>query len=146
MIVPVTAARAPAWAALCAALWPGNAIDDLLAEYADGLHPHEFLYCPDAPADAAPVAFLSLSLRKDYVEGASGNPVGYLEGIYVAPDHRRQGIARALVAFARAWTRDQGATQLASDCALKNAESRAFHRAAGFAETNIVVCFLMDAD
>jgi len=42
------------------------------------------------------VGFVEVSLRP-YAEGCDTRPVGYLEGGYVAPEWRGQGIGRALV-------------------------------------------------
>lgn len=42
------------------------------------------------------MGFVEASLRP-YAEGCDTRPVGYLEGGYVAPEWRGQGIGRALV-------------------------------------------------
>lgn len=86
---------------------------------------------------------MSLSLRHDYVEGAESSPVGYLEGIYVRPGHRKKGIAKELVQFAKEWAKNRGCTELASDCEIGNEASRAFHAKMGFAEANRIICFNM---
>ena len=72
---------------------------------------------------------------------AQSSPVGFLEGLYVVPDARRRGMARALVAEVGRWTRDCGCNELASDTALANAASHAVHRSLGFEETERVVFF-----
>jgi aminoglycoside 6'-N-acetyltransferase I len=87
------------------------------------------------------VGFAHCSIRTDYVEGTSGGPVGYLEGIYVRPDCRRQGIARALAAQCENWARTRGCSEFASDCELTNSDSLRFHLALGFEEANRVICF-----
>jgi len=140
MIVPVTRENEQAWAALCIALWPGDNFDDWLVERAEGDLPHEYLYYKNNE----PVAFISLALRHDYVEGTSTSPVGYLEAIYVKPEHQRHGIARELVEFAKNWAREQGCTEFASDCEWFNEDSRQFHTKVGFAEANRIVCFVME--
>ncbi|GAA0893000.1 hypothetical protein GCM10009122_26790 [Fulvivirga kasyanovii] len=48
------------------------------------------------------IAFIMLSLRKDYVEGTTSSPVGYVEAIYVKPEYRRSGIAKDLMATGEA--------------------------------------------
>jgi aminoglycoside 6'-N-acetyltransferase I len=75
------------------------------------------------------------------VNGAQSSPVGFLEGLYVVPRARRNGVARALVAEVGRWARDFGCSELASDAALANAASHAVHRALGFEETERVVFF-----
>lgn len=139
-IVPVTDDNKREWANLCAELWPHHTADEMLAEMADGGYENEFLYCINGEA----AAFVSLSLRNDYVEGTSTRPVGYIEGIYVRPAHRKKGIAKELVAFAGEWSRTRGCRELASDCLLENEASRLFHRRVGFKEANTIVCFTMD--
>jgi aminoglycoside 6'-N-acetyltransferase I len=67
--------------------------------------------------------------------------VAYLEGWYVVPGLRRQGVGRALVAAAEAWARAQGCTEFGSDAVLDNEPSAAAHRALGFEETAQIRCF-----
>lgn len=140
MIVPVTKANEQAWAELCVALWPEITKEDMLAERTVGNLPNEFLYLINDEA----VAFISLSLRYDYVEGTDSSPVGYLEGIYVKPEFRGKGIGRALIEFTKEWAIAKGCTELASDCELENKDSKIFHRKMGFKEANRLICFTMD--
>jgi len=69
--------------------------------------------------------------------------VAFLEGLYVMPEARRQGAARALIDAVRAWARDRGCKELASDTALDNVVSQAAHTRLGFRETERVVYFNM---
>jgi GNAT superfamily N-acetyltransferase len=55
-----------------------------------------------------------LSIRLD-VESLEGKRVGYVEGLYVLPEVRQQGVARILLQEARNWARQQGRTAFASD-------------------------------
>ena len=91
--------------------------------------------------DGSPIAFVEASKRADYVNGTNSSPVAFLEGLYVEPASRRQGVARALVAAVEAWALAQGCTELASDSPLENTAAHAAHRALGFAETERVVYF-----
>jgi aminoglycoside 6'-N-acetyltransferase I len=88
------------------------------------------------------VGFAQCGLRRDYVEGTHGGPVGYLEGIYVEEAHRRRGVAAALLARCEAWAGERGCAEFASDCELGNEASRAFHLGAGFREANRIICFV----
>lgn len=81
------------------------------------------------------------SLRRDYVNGTDSSPVVFLEGIYVAPEHRRQGIAQRLIEQVSQWGRQQGCVEIASDASLDNLVSHALHHALGFEETERVVYF-----
>jgi aminoglycoside 6'-N-acetyltransferase I len=139
MIVPVTKSNEQEWAELCVALWPDTTIDGMLDERTNGRLPNEFLYYAEGRA----AAFISLSLRHDYVEGTDSCPVGYIEGIYVMPDFRWNGIAKELVAFAKDWAVEHGCHELASDCELDNEASWLFHTKIGFKEANRVICFTM---
>jgi len=140
MIIPVSREYERAWAELCAALWPGDSVDEWIQEGRESELEHQFLYQIEGEA----IAFMSLSLRHDYVEGSETSPVGYLEGIYVKPEFQNRGIARELVEFAKKWSREKGCTQLASDCEIDNDVSREFHNKIGFQEAGTIVCFIMD--
>ncbi len=94
-----------------------------------------------AEVNGAPVALAELSQRA-YANGCSTRPVGFLEAIWVAPDRRRRGVGRALLAHLAAVARAQGLREIASDALIDNAESHAAHAAWGFAEAERVVCFL----
>jgi aminoglycoside 6'-N-acetyltransferase I len=67
--------------------------------------------------------------------------VAFLEGVYVLPANRGQGIARQLVAGVQEWAEERGCTELASDALLNNHGSHAMHKALGFAETERVVYY-----
>jgi aminoglycoside 6'-N-acetyltransferase I len=75
------------------------------------------------------------------VNGTESSPVAFLEGLYVAPAFRRQGIAALLVDQAQQWARERGCTELASDALLDNSASQEMHKALGFTETERVVYF-----
>ena len=128
------------WAELCAVLWPHHPVEYFLQGREAAKHfQNAFLYFVRNEA----VAFIILSLRNDYVEGTSSSPVGYLEGIYVKPEYRNQGIAREMVQYAIKWAAENGCTEFASDCLLENEESRKFHSRIGFSEKNTIVHFAM---
>jgi aminoglycoside 6'-N-acetyltransferase I len=88
----------------------------------------------------AAVGFAELSIRA-YAEDCTTDRVAYLEGWYVVPDARRQGVGRALMAAAETWGRSQGCTEFGSDALLDNDVSEAAHLALGFEETVQLRCF-----
>ena len=90
------------------------------------------------------IAFLSLSIRYDYVEGAKSSPVAYLEGIYVMEEYQQQHIARTLLEYAKKWARKQWLHQLASDCEWNNVASQAFHQKLGFTEVSRSVHYMLN--
>ncbi|HVY18615.1 MAG TPA: GNAT family N-acetyltransferase [Bauldia sp.] len=95
--------------------------------------------------NATLVGFLEVG-RRDIAESATTSPVGYVEAVWVEPDHRRRGIARALFEAAKQWARAQGFRELGSDADLENTESHAMHGRLGFEETERLVTFLMKLD
>ena len=92
-------------------------------------------------ADGSPAAFAQCQLRHDYVEGCVTSPVAYLEGIFVLEPYRKRGFAKELLSECEKWAKQKGCKEFASDCELSNIQSQNFHRAAGFAEANRIVCF-----
>ena len=59
----------------------------------------------------------------------------------IAYDHNHQGITTQLLDELKAWGRECGCTELASDALVSNHDSDGFHTAIGFVETERVVCF-----
>jgi GNAT superfamily N-acetyltransferase len=84
--------------------------------------------------------FVETSVRA-CVEDCDTRPVGYVEGWFVDPDMRRQGIGKALVAAAEQWAGTQGCRQMASDASIKNQISIEAHKALGFEESSRAVHF-----
>lgn len=121
-------------------LWPYHEAEALQKEF-DKLLQHTDAAVFLAFQDVAPAGFAQCQLRHDYVEGTESSPVGYLEGIFVLPEHRKSGIARDLLGSCEQWARDAGCTEFASDCELENTESLRFHLNVGFEEANRIICF-----
>ena len=92
--------------------------------------------CPDGGL----CGFLEAGTRP-FAEGCESSPVGYIEGWWVDPEYRRQGLGARLVSAAEAWARDLGLFEMASDADLANRPSRAAHAALGYAEVHQLVCF-----
>ena len=142
MIRPAVSADIEAVAELRFALWPDEPLEQRRAETRENLARVDGrLQTLVAVGGDAVIGFAEVSLRTDYVNGCQSSPVAFLEGIYVRPGHRRQGVGRELIAAAGQWGRDQGCSELASDALLTNEASHRFHGAAGFAETERVVYF-----
>lgn len=140
MIVAVNERNLPQLVSLALELWPHHTEEELTSEFRQHLTKSQHAYFL-ALADNKVVGFAEVSCRNDYVEGTGGAPVGYLEGIFVLPDWRRQGVAGKLVAQALVWSKKQGCREFASDCELTNVPSQKFHAALGFKEANRLVCF-----
>jgi aminoglycoside 6'-N-acetyltransferase I len=82
--------------------------------------------------------FLEASLRS-FAEDCETDNVGYLEGWYVDIGYRRQGVGRALVAYAERWARSQGCTEMASDAEVGNETSLDAHLQLGYVETSRLI-------
>jgi aminoglycoside 6'-N-acetyltransferase I len=139
-IVPATRERFADWKALRAALYSG--IDDEFhrREMEHLLAAEHFGCFLALDADGRAVGLLELSLR-NVVDGCIDGPVGYVEGIYLAPEARGRGEGRRLLAFAADWFRARGCREMATDAELENRDAQAFYRAAGFIRTWTVVQF-----
>ena len=84
--------------------------------------------------------FAELSIR-NYAEDCVTDQVAYLEGWYVVPEARRQGVGRTLVVAAEQWAVAQGCSEFGSDTLIDNQVSAEAHRALGFEETAQIRCF-----
>ena len=142
----LTAADRAAWAAMRIALYTAAEPDadptELAAEIDDMLAGGDWAAF-GAEADGRLVGFIEL-FERNYAEGCATSPVPYVEGLWVAEDHRRQGIARALVAAGIAWGRARGRKEIASDVQLPNLVSQAVHHHLGFEEAERLVAYRMD--
>ena len=130
----------PVWLSLRSSLWPDGNETEHLRYMADALARGHCVRLACAP-DGHALGFVEASQRVDYVNGTSTSPVAFLEGLYVAPSARHQGVARALVAEVEHWAAAQGCSELASDSPIENVTAHAAHRALGFEETERVVYF-----
>lgn len=124
-------------------LWPENDLVDLKKDFAYIIgHLSDRVLL--AELDGEYVGFIHMSIRKDYVEGSSSSPVGYIEGLFVKPDHRNKGVGRELYNAGARWAKKKGCTEIGSDCTLSNRVSFDFHFKMGFEEANRVICFIKE--
>lgn len=126
------------------ALWPEASVDELFQEARDLIRDQDenaAVFLAFVEDSAVAVGLAEVTLRRGFVNGCEGSDVACLEGVYVAPAHRRKGIAQALVQAAEQFGRSRGCTEFASDALVANEASHAFHAAAGFMETQRVVYF-----
>lgn len=141
MIIPFNFSTLPYLTQLSLALWPDSVYDEQY-NYFQNMLGSNTETCFLAKDGDHYIGFIQLSIRNDYVEGSNSSPVAYVEGIYVNPEFRRQGIAIQLIQAAEQWAREKGITQIASDTAIGNQQSILFHRKAGFEEAGRLVCFI----
>ncbi len=141
-INPAQTCDEPDWLALRVALWPHASPESHLSEMMHLLRePHRFAQFIARDEQGEALGLLEAAVRSDYVNGTASSPVGFLEGIYVKPAAREQGVARALVQVAMQWAGANGCTEFASDTAIENHMSQEMHRRLGFVETERVVYF-----
>lgn len=125
---------------LAVLLWNHSTIDTLLHEFSEMMTKKNMQFFLKF-ANNVVVGFAQCSLRYDYVEGTETTPVGYLEGIFIKEGFRNKGYARELLAACKAWAKDKGCKEFASDCAIDNIDSFHFHKAMNFTEANRIICF-----
>ena len=140
MIYKATEADIPAIVGMAVLLWEEAAKEELEAEYAEIIQSDECAVFLSAKENTA-VGFAQVQLRRDYVEGTSSSPVGYLEAIFVKSEYRKCGYAKELLKHCEQWAMEKGCTDFASDCELTNDVSLAFHLKVGFTEANRIICF-----
>ena len=127
----------PSVSEMCHCLWPESSVQDHAAEMAPlltgtvrGNLPGSVLVAEEPIG--TPVGFIHVGLRS-HADGCDpSHPVGLIEGWYVDPGHRRQGIGTRLVRAAEQWARDQGCIEMASDTWIDHAVSQRAHEALGF--------------
>jgi aminoglycoside 6'-N-acetyltransferase I len=130
------------WLELALRLWPDDSSNQMQVSLTNILNsPREAAFLVRDEQKNA-IAFINLSLRSDYVPGATQSPVAYVEGIYVKDEYRNQGIGKALIQFAQQWALDQGCIELASDALIENTASHEFHKKIGFQEVERTVFFI----
>lgn len=140
-IRPVAENDKSEWIRMRTALWP---------EFPDDHPPeiHEFFDQPHKSKatlvaecdDGSLCGFLEAGTRP-YAEGCLSSPVGYIEGWWVDPKHRKQGVGAALVDAAEKWARTLGLSEMASDADISNELSHNAHRALGYTEVQRIACF-----
>lgn len=129
------------WLNLRRRLWPDMTAEDLKAEQEGILFdPRRNRVLVSEDNSGALVGFVEVSLR-DWADGCTTHPVGYIEGWYVEPQFRRSGVGRALICAAEQWALEYGCTELGSDAELANELSHRAHAGVGFTEVVRVVLF-----
>lgn len=127
-----------AWADMRQALWEDHTEEKdrrQFQEYLAKCEAGQALSFFAVSEDGDRVGFLDAAFRKDHVDGVESPPVWYVEGIFVLPEARGQGVGRFLCSVLERHARSQGYSMIASDCELDDYESEAFHKAIGFKET-----------
>ena len=129
------------WLRLRNLLWPGAPDDHEreIAEFFTKPSPDLATFVIDCGGTRLG-GFLEARVR-NYAEGCSSSRIGYIEGWYVEPELRRQGLGAQLVRAAEHWARELGLSEMASDCEIDNAVSWRAHIALGYQEVERIICF-----
>jgi aminoglycoside 6'-N-acetyltransferase I len=136
LIRPACAADCSQLARMRTALWPTTSAEEHAREFQPILEGTTSFPFPlenfVAEASNQLIGFLEVDLRS-HADGCDPTrPVGFVEGWYVDPDWRAQGVGRKLLAAAEDWARSHGCVELASDTWIDNELSQRVHEAAGF--------------
>src|ERR1041385_353153 len=136
---PARPSDAAALAPMRHALWPEGSVEEhrkeieaIIAGDWSAIYPYVILVIEG-------VGFAEVTLRSRADGCDPMRPVGYFEGWYVAPPHRRKGHGAALLRAAEDWARAQGCVEMASDTWLDNDVSQRAHAALGFELVDRVV-------
>jgi len=125
---------AAGWLRLRRALWPDQDPDELQREMEEIRADSEGqpVFVAEGP-DGRLCGLLEVSIRSS-APGCTSDRIGYLEGWYVDPAWRNQGLGRRLVMAAEAWARAAGCREMASDTTPGYPLSPGAHGALGYQE------------
>ena len=129
-----------ACAAMRAALWPDQTAEVLAKDLNVMLGSGAAWGFIAETAAGGPVGFAEIAVRPS-ANGCDSRPVPFLEGIWVAPQFRRQGLGAQLMKHVEAFVTARGFCEIGSDALIDNHASHAAHRGWGFSETERVVYF-----
>ena len=94
-----------------------------------------------ACVDGKPIGLTEARIR-EYGEGCSTSPVGYLEGWFVQEEYRGKGVVGIMTQAAEDWIREKGCTEVASDTWLENEPSIRAHVKMGYVEVERLVHYV----
>jgi aminoglycoside 6'-N-acetyltransferase I len=129
-----------AWARMRAALWPDASAEEHGKDVAAMLADATGWGFVAQNNDGAPVGFAEITIRP-FANGCDSRPVPFLEGIWVEPRFRRQGVGALIVEHVEAFVAARGFGEIGSDALIENHISHAAHRGWGFCETERVIYF-----
>jgi aminoglycoside 6'-N-acetyltransferase I len=136
---PVKENDFPEWFRLRKLLWDESGDEEHRAEMMDIYQHTETQFVLVAETDNGRlVGFLEASIRP-FVEDCHSDHVGYLEGWFVIPEFRKQGIGKILVQAAENWARQKGCEEMASDAEVGNDTSLHAHLKLGYEETSRLI-------
>jgi aminoglycoside 6'-N-acetyltransferase I len=130
-----------AWIEMRDSLWPHEESPSLHAREVETILAGDDAWGFIAESiDGTSAGFAEVSIRR-YANGCDSRPVPFLEGIFVRPQFRLQGVGARLIAHIEAFLMARGFREFGSDALIDNHQSHAAHRGWGFSETERVVYF-----
>ncbi len=123
----VTLDDVPTWEEMRSAMWPDGRDDhalEIASFFAGTLSEPEAVMIAETE-DHRAVALLELSIRLD-IPGLEGQPVGYVEGLYIKPEARGHDLARQLLQESQRWACQHSCIGFASDRAGRIVIDRSF--------------------
>ncbi|GAB1541630.1 hypothetical protein NUACC21_43020 [Scytonema sp. NUACC21] len=141
-IVKITRNDLNEWLEMALKLWSNDSVEEMQMSLLEILTSERCESFLARNHDGEAIGFMNLSLRSDYVPGATHSPVAYVEGIYVKDEYRKLGVGKSLIKYAEEWALEHGCAELASDALVENQESYEFHTHVGFQEVERIVTFI----
>ncbi|MBI4558668.1 MAG: GNAT family N-acetyltransferase [Candidatus Hydrogenedentes bacterium] len=132
------------WLRLRLALWPNHTCSELEENMA-GIRANpegEVVFVAEC-GEGKLCGMVEVSIRKT-ARGCRTDRVGYLEGWFVDPEWRCQGVGRKLVEAGESWCRAHGCIEMASDTTSAYPLSPAAHRRLGYQDVEDSLHFRKD--
>ena len=126
------------WLRMRQALWPNSEPHDVDRFFQGEAKEPELVLVAELNGQLH--GFAELSIRA-YAEGCATDHVAYVEGLYVDPNFRKQGVSRTLIEAGETWALSRGCVEFASDAKLENELSARVHERLGFQEVGEIRCF-----
>lgn len=120
------------WVALRAQLWPRAELDELRDEVDKMLEDINWGIFV-AEREGKIIGFIECSIR-DKAPACETNRIGYIEGWFVVPQFRNQGVGARLVEYGEKWAKEMGCIEMASDTTSEYPLSPDVHKALGYQE------------
>ncbi|WP_375336979.1 GNAT family N-acetyltransferase [Rhizobium lentis] len=115
------------WAEMRFKLWDSLSVEEHLGDIGRMLEDRKRTSYLALRPDNAPLGFAEICIR-EYANGCTAQPVPFLEGIWIDPKHRRQGVGRTLVEKMTADLIEQGFHEICSDAGIRNRRSHRAHQ------------------
>lgn len=130
-------------AQLALRFWPDNDLENLKKHYmyfAGHLNHRVFL----VETEDERIGFIHMSIREGHVEGASYTRTGYIEEMYILPEHSNLEIARQLYEQGIKWVKSKKCSEVGADVTWNNKINHELYLNLGFKETSKLICFIRE--